>query len=186
MAEKPGDVSFAELHEAKDKRQADLHRIQAFLERPADHVFRFPTQIDGKWLEFRRWTHDQANLLLGLPFYHKLVDEEGIKNLSPEDRTKLLALEVEMVRASLVEPKRWTEWLNDASQVDKVWWYISAMSGPSIAKLREFFESDWGQAYGAFYILRMGKFPSEIGLRPDSDIKAINVFLSVWSERQSK
>ena len=189
MAEQPRELTVDELRDIKAKRQVELARIQAFLERPADHVFRFPVQLDDKWLEFRRWTHDQSNLLTGLPFYQKLASPTGLKDVSPEEKTSLQALQVEMVRLALVEPKRWTDFLADAANlpmIERVWQYVSMMSGPSTEKLKEFFESDWGQAYGAFWFLRMGMLPSDVGNRPDSDVKAVNIFLSVYAEKQAR
>ena len=177
---------FAKLREAKSRREGDQARVQAFLERPADHVFKVPGRIDDKVLEFRRWTHEQANLITGLPFYHKLHEKDAVKNLSPPEKTQFLALAVEMVELALVQPERWKAWLADAANLEKVeavWWYMNAISGPPEDTLREFFESDRGQAYGAFWFLRMGKLPSEIAKLPDSDIKAVNVFLSVFAEK---
>ena len=184
------DPEFVRLKAAKATRQAKHSAIQASLEIDADRIydeFKFTIGDTEHRLRFRRFTHGTANLLVGLSFYDKLITEPVV--LTDEEVGKLLVVKRQMCLAAILDRDEWTPLLNIPKVLAMVYNVIAMVSGlsPDTDKgMDELFTEDRGYAYGWFWFHEMHMTPSQVALLPETDVKAVQIWVSKWADRVGK
>ena len=181
------DPEFVRLRAVKAARQAKHSAIQASIEIDADHIYdEFKLKINDTehQLRFRRFTHGTANLLVELSFYDKLITEPVV--LTDEEMGKLLVVKRKMCLEAILDKDKWKPLLDNPKVLAMVYNVIALVSGLSTETdkgLDELFTEDRGYVYGWFWFHEMRMTPSQVARLPETDVKAVNVWVSKWADR---
>ena len=164
-------------------------RFLAQIERQSDEPYTvaIPAAFDGKEhgvLEFKKWTHQQANMFYKLPFIDKF---EGKTPLTDEEKEKYLEFQRMMVLDSVLDKGKWKELIESSKQfVTMIFDLMAKVSGVTKdfeSSLSEFMDSDYGLAYGLMWFQMFGKTPSEVAVLPEMDYKTVVAWMQRWMEK---